>query len=369
MLYPVMPMFLKSIGFSVLLIGVLEGIAEATAGISKGYFGQLSDKTGKRVPFIRFGYMLSALSKPLMIVFAYPLWIFFARTADRLGKGIRTGARDAFLSDETTIENKAKVFGFHRALDTFGAFLGPLLALAFLYFYPEHYKTLFIIAFIPGIASISITFLLKDKKKEIKSTNKKVGFLSFIKYIKNAGADYKKLIIGLLAFTLFNSSDIFLLLMMKNAGLDDVSLIGVYIFYNLIYAAFSYPMGIIGDKFGLKKTFIFGLCLFAIVYFGIAVFNNIYVFYFLFFIYGVYAASTESVSKAWITNICKKEEAATAVGAYTALNSIFTMVASSFAGLVWFAFGAKTTFLITGFAVLLIILYFSTIIKYQINKS
>jgi MFS family permease len=369
MLYPVMPMFLKSIGFSVLLIGVLEGIAEATAGISKGYFGQLSDKTGKRVPFIRFGYMLSALSKPLMVVFAYPLWIFFARTADRLGKGIRTGARDAFLSDETTPEHKAKVFGFHRALDTFGAFLGPLLALIFLYFYPEHYKALFIIAFIPGIASILITFLIKDKKKEPVNINKKVGFLTFLKYLKHSGTDYKKLIIGLLAFTLFNSSDIFLLLMMKNAGLDDISLIGVYIFYNLVYAVFSYPMGMIGDKIGLKKTFIFGLCLFALVYLGIAVFNNLYVFYFLFFIYGIYAASTESISKAWITNICKKEESATAIGAYTALNSVFTMIASSFAGLVWFLFGAKITFLITGFAVIIIILYFSTIIKYQLHKN
>lgn len=369
MLYPVMPMFLKSIGFSVLLIGILEGIAEATAGVSKGYFGQLSDKTGKRVPFIRFGYILSALSKPMMAIFAYPVWIFFSRTMDRLGKGIRTGARDAFLSDEATPENKAKVFGFHRALDTFGAFLGPLLALIFLYFYPEHYKILFIIAFVPGVASISITFLIKDKKKSQKVSATKLNFFSFLNYIKHSTQDYKKLIAGLLAFTLFNSSDIFLLLMMKNAGLDDISLIGVYIFYNLVYAVFSYPMGVVGDKIGLKKTFIFGLCLFALVYFGIAIFNNVYIFYGLFFIYGIYAASTESISKAWITNICKKEESATAIGAFTALNSVFTMIASSFAGLVWVLFGAKITFLITGFAVLIIILYFSVIIKYKLSKN
>ena len=98
MLYPVMPIFLKSIGFSVLLIGVLEGLAEATAGLSKGYFGRLSDATGKRVPFVRIGYLMSAISKPMMAVFVFPLWIFLARTIDRLGKGIRTGARDAILS-------------------------------------------------------------------------------------------------------------------------------------------------------------------------------------------------------------------------------------------------------------------------------
>jgi len=113
MLYPVMPVYLRSIGFSILLIGILEGIAEATAGLSKGYFGNLSDLKQKRLPFIQAGYTLSALSKPLMAFFTYPLWIFFARTLDRLGKGIRTGSRDAILSDETSKEHKGKVVGIH----------------------------------------------------------------------------------------------------------------------------------------------------------------------------------------------------------------------------------------------------------------
>jgi MFS family permease len=140
MLYPVMPVYLQSIGFSVLLIGILEGMAEATAGLSKGYFGNYSDKLGSRVPFVRWGYTLSAISKPLMAVFTFPLWVFFARTLDRLGKGVRTGARDAILSDESTKENKGKVFGFHRALDTAGAAIGPLAALVFLYYYPAQYQ-------------------------------------------------------------------------------------------------------------------------------------------------------------------------------------------------------------------------------------
>src|SRR6476646_7963055 len=114
MLYPVMPMFLREIGFSMLLIGILEGVAEAIAGLSKSYFGKLSDLSGRRVPFVRLGYLLSALSKPMMAVFIYPLWIFSARTLDRLGKGIRTGARDALLSGEATPETKGRVFGFHR---------------------------------------------------------------------------------------------------------------------------------------------------------------------------------------------------------------------------------------------------------------
>ena len=106
MLYPIMPIYLKSIGFSIVLIGILEGVAEATAGLSKGYFGKRSDVTGKRVPFVQLGYTFSAISKPMMAVFIFPLWIFFARTIDRFGKGLRTGARDAMLSDEATPRTK-----------------------------------------------------------------------------------------------------------------------------------------------------------------------------------------------------------------------------------------------------------------------
>ncbi len=187
MLYPVMPLFLKSIGFSIVLIGILEGAAEATAGLSKGYFGQLSDKSGKRVPFIRFGYILSAISKPMMALFSFPLWIFFARTSDRLGKGIRTGARDAYLSDQTTKEHKGKVFGFHRAFDTIGAFLGPVAALILLQFYPGQYKLLFMLAIVPGLVSIGLTFLVKDQKRSVPvNYQKKPGFFSFIKYVRTA---------------------------------------------------------------------------------------------------------------------------------------------------------------------------------------
>src|SRR5436189_289319 len=124
MLYPVIPVYLGSLNYSVLYIGLLEGMAEAVAGLSKGYFGKLSDNTGRRLPFVRLGYSLSALSKPLMALFTLPAWVFSARTLDRLGKGIRTGARDAMLSDEATTETKGKVFGFHRSMDTTGAVIG-----------------------------------------------------------------------------------------------------------------------------------------------------------------------------------------------------------------------------------------------------
>jgi MFS family permease len=366
MLYPVMPMFLKSIGFSILLIGILEGIAEFTAGLSKGYFGQLSDHTGRRVPFIRLGYLFSALSKPMMAVFSFPLWIFGARTIDRLGKGIRTGARDAYLSDCTTPEHKGRVFGFHRSLDTVGAFLGPIAALVFLYFLPGQYRLLFILAVVPGIISISFTFALKEKRKQQEASGKvRTPFWGFLQYLKRSPRDYRLLIGGLLAFTLINSSDVFLLLRMKDIGLSDEQLILVYIFYNGVYAVFAYPMGILGDKIGLKKTFVIGILLFAIVYGGMVMVPNLWFSLGLFFVYGIYAASTESISKAWITNITKGSETATAIGSFTALNSVLTMLASLLAGLIWTFAGAGWTFGVSSIVAVLVALYILVWVPYR----
>lgn len=363
MLYPIMPIYLKTIGFSIVLIGILEGVAEATAGISKGYFGKLSDLSGRRVPFVQIGYAFSTISKPMMAIFTFPLWIFFARTIDRFGKGIRTGARDAILSDEATPETKAKVFGFHRSMDTLGAVIGPILALLYLYFYPEDYKTLFYIAFIPGLLAVLSSLYLKDKNVKEHAQKVKTPFFSFLHYWKVSPTAYRKVVIGLLVFTLFNSSDIFLLLQAKQAGLDDTWVIGVYIFYNLIYALFAFPIGILADKVGLKKIFIIGLGLFSIVYFGMSVNTNLYFFFGLFFLYGIYASATEGISKAWISNITDKKDTATAIGTFSGLQSICTMLASTLTGLIWFQFGATTAFLMTATVTLFVILYFLTIPK------
>jgi MFS family permease len=360
MLIPVMPIYLKTIGFTALWIGILEGVAEAVVGVSKGYFGKLSDEKGKRLPFIQLGYLLSAFAKPMIAIFTYPLWVLFIRTSDRLGKGVRTGARDAMLSDEALRENKGKVFGLHRAMDTVGAAIGPFIALTFLYYYPGQYKTLFLYTFVPGLIVIGLTFLIKEKSIEPVTKISNGNFFSFFKYWKIASTDFKKLIIGLLIFTLFNSSDVFLLLMAKTAGMDDLHIIAVYIFYNLIYALFSYPMGWIGDKIGMKSTLIFGLVLFTIVYVGMAFLQNEIMMYFLFFIYGLYAATNDGISKAWISKVVPSSETATAIGFNASCTSIVTMISSSLAGLIWTVFNPSAMFLFSAVGVFMVIIYFVT---------
>ncbi|MBK8610869.1 MAG: MFS transporter [Chitinophagaceae bacterium] len=373
MLYPVMPLFLKHIGYGALFIGVLEGIAEAVAGLSKSYFGKLSDKSGKRLPFVQFGYTLSAISKPMLAIFIYPWWIFLSRTIDRLGKGVRTGARDAMLSDESHSKNKGRVFGFHRSMDTLGAVFGPAIALTYLYFYPNHYKTLFLIAFLPGLLAIVSTLLIKEKKKPGATPGStkpnKVSIFAFVGYWKTGSTAYKKLVTGLLLFALFNSSDVFLLLKMKESGLNDTAIIGVYIFYNLVFALLAYPIGILADRLGLKKIFIAGLVIFSLVYVGFAFNNNLIIYLLLFFFYGVYAAATEGISKAWISNIVHKSETATAIGTYSGFQSICAFIASSLCGLLWYHFGAPFTFILTAGVTVLVIIYLGFIKRTAVSIS
>lgn len=369
LLYPIIPVYLDSIGFSALSIGILEGIANFTAGISKGYFGKLSDEKGLRLPFVKLGYLLSAISKPIMVMLTSPFLVFIARTSDRLGKGIRTAARDALLSQQTTPENKGRVFGFHRSMDTVGATIGPLLALLFLFFYPGEYTVIFYFAFIPGIISVLLIFLLKEKRQPV-STFRDGHIFSYFRYWKIASPEYRKVVAGLLLFALFNSSDFFLLLKAKEAIGDDTITIGgisfngitisvaAYVFYNFIYAVFSYPLGALADKIGFKSVILFGMILFAVVYTGFAFNPSVPMIFGLFFIYGVYAAATEGVIKAWITNMAHKDNTATAIGFYTSFESFCALFSSIIAGALWSGLGSFYTFAATALISVLVIIYF-----------
>jgi MFS family permease len=358
MLYPVIPLYLKSIGFSIAIIGVLEGVAEALSGLSKGYFGKLSDNTGRRLPFVRWGYFLSTIAKPMMVVFSMHWWVFTARTLDRFGKGVRTGARDALLSDEATDENKGKVFGFYKAADTVAAFAGPALALWYLSYHEEDYKPLFYFAFFPGLMALLLSFLIKDKKRVLPPRRKSASLFSMLHYWKASNSKYRKVVAGLLVFTLFNSSDVFLLLKVEEAGFSDTVIIKMYIFYNFVLAIAAYPVGVLADKIRLRVTFLIGLAIYAAVYLGMAFTETAIGFYTLFFLYGLFAATNEGIAKAWISNIADRKDTATALGTYSGLHSIFTMLASTLTGLVWYEFGAKVAFSVTALMALVVMVYF-----------
>jgi len=363
MLYPIIPIYLKAVGFSILFIGILEGIAEATASLSKGYFGNLSDKLGKRVPFVRWGYSLSSIAKPMMGLLPYPITIFAARTLDRFGKGIRTSARDALLSEEASPENKGKVFGFHRALDTAGAVVGPLITLFILNFFSIDYRYLFILSAIPGIIVILLCFSLKEKSKPKPRTSEKAKFLVFITYLMKSPQNYRLVVIPLLIFALVNSSDFFLLLKVKEYGYSDKDVIFFYILFNISYALFSFPSGRVADKIGLKKVITFGLFIFSVVYILINFSGSFAWLVFVFLLYGLFSSSTEGMVKALITNIVPSSETATALGAYNSLSSLGVLLSSSITGILWNFFGSTIALLFSGLVSFAIFFYFAFFIK------
>ncbi len=338
MLYPVLPLYLEQIGFSVAGIGLLEGLAQGMAGLSKGWFGHWSDRLGRRVPFVRWGYGLSALSKPLMVLWQAPVWVMVMRALDRLGKGVRTSARDALLAAEATQATRARVFGLHRGMDTLGAALGPLLAMMWLAAHPADYRTLFLWALLPGLAAVALTFFLREPTAG-ERTGARPHPLAFFAYWHTGPSAWRRLMGPLLTFALLNSSDFFLLLWLREAGLSDAWLLGLYVWYNLVYALAALPAGALADRLGMRYAFAGGLLLFALTYGGMAFAKNWVWFAVLFVLYGLHAAATEGVAKAWISNLVPPAERATALGAYEALRSIAVLLASTLAGLVWHALG------------------------------
>jgi MFS family permease len=345
MVYPIFPVYLKQLGYSALFIGFLDGAGIAIAGLCKSYFGKLSDYTGKRILFIRLGYFLSAIAKPIPGLSTFSLALFLGKGLDRTGKGLRTGARDALLTEQGDGKSLASIFSFHRGMDTLGAAIGPVLALIYLYFFPGNYGTIFLIAFLPGLISVGLTFLIPERISVQTGTLKKPSFFSFFSYWKNSNSDYKKVTSGLFLFALFNSSDTFLLLKLKEDGLSDTNIILAYILFNLAYAVFTIPAGILSKKTGVPKLIFLSMIIFGLTYLGFAFLSGTVWFISLFLCYAFYNAISEGLSKVWVSGFIPKNEKGSALGFFSGVQSICQFSASIIAGLLWEYAGSEWTFI------------------------
>ncbi|GAB3243563.1 hypothetical protein GCM10027346_40410 [Hymenobacter seoulensis] len=279
----------------------------------------------------------------MLAVLATPAWVLLARTVDRLGKGLRTGARDALLSDETTPLDRGKVFGFHRSMDTLGAVLGPLAALGWLTAHPGAYRPLFLWAFVPGVLAVLISLLLRERRA-IPSGRPVLPFWASFRYWRQAPPAYRRVVGGLILFALFNSSDAFLLLLARQRGLSGPQVIALYILYNIVYVLSAWPLGHLSDRLGPRKLLTGGLVVFAGVYGGMALAQDGWMFGLLFACYGLYAAATEGVGKAWISTLCAPSDTGAALGTFGGLSSLAALGASAGAGLLWQWQGAGLTF-------------------------
>jgi MFS family permease len=373
MLYPVTPIFLSGIlGASMAMIGLIEGLAELTAGVLKGYFGFLSDKLGKRSIFVIAGYSLSALSKPLPGLLPQTVIVFLSRIADRTGKGIRTAPRDALLASYSDKNNKGAIFGFHRGMDTLGAVIGPLFGLLLLSIYSYNFRKVYLFALIPSLLAVAVTLLIKDKKPENSENNEerkaennvitKKGTARY-SFWKESPKDYRILTIIFTLFSLVNSSDVFLILRSKDISHSTTTAILVYVFYNLIYAISSYPAGLFSDKYGKRNAFIIGLVIFSAVYFGFGLTSGTAIIWILFLFYGIYAAFSEGVVKAWASDLVPDNKRASAIGLLTMLSGFAILIGSLVTGILWDKFGPAVPFIISG-----IISLIAALVLYILNK-
>jgi len=332
MIFPVLPIFLKTVlGAPFWAIGFIEGIAESLSSFLKYFAGKFSDLTQKRKNLTVLGYGLSTLSKILFaLALSWPM-VLFSRVLDRFGKGIRTSPRDALINESVDPKDRGKFFGLHRTLDTIGAFLGTLITTLLLYFLNPNQKPELIeknirlilsLAFLPAfIGLLILIFFVKEKKKERKANSQFVIF----QYQGFSKRFYLALLI-LGIFSLGNLSFAFLILKTQKLGFSLFLIPLLYLLYNFFYAFTAYPAGKLSDKIGRVKILNIGILALALVFAGFAVFQQKFLFVFLFILYGVGIGLTDSVSKAFVADLSQKEKTGESFGLFylvTGLTALF----------------------------------------------
>jgi len=357
MLYPLMPIFLTvTLGAPVAVVGIIEGAAEAMASLLKTVSGRIADRTGRRVELVFGGYSISALAKPIIaLAHAWPL-VLFARVLDRTGKGFRGSPRDAIIADSAPADASGAAFGWHRAMDTLGAVVGPLLALGLLALVHEDLRLVIGLAAIPGVIGALLVLGVSDPRRrgvkpgrgdatKPKAAGPRLETVASARLSWSAlPARFRAYLAAWLPFVLVNSSDVFLILRAKQLGFSTTAVVLLYVLYNVFYAAASLPFGHLSDRIGRRGVLVMGMVVFAVVYAGFALATSPWHIAALFAVYGLYIAATDGVGKAFAVDLVPGELRATSVGLLGTLTGIFTLLASALAGVLWDTVGPWAPF-------------------------
>jgi MFS family permease len=365
MLYPVLPIFITQVlGAPVAILGLIEGVAEGSAALFKTVFGLWSDRIGKRKPFIFGGYLASTVSK--VVVAASRTWglVLVGRVLDKFGKGTRTGARDALLFDASKSTNRGLLFGVQQSLDSAGAVVGPLIALAVLRAFDNDVRTVLYFAVIPSLIGVLVVSFLKEaapKGEKPAAKEKEIAIASSPPKLslRTMSWELKTFLLASGLFALGNSSDTFLILRAKNVGLSLTLTILAYTVYNFVYSAASTPAGSLADRFGPRRVYITGVIIYVVVYIGFAINKSAIGVWILFAVYGVYIALTDSVSRALVGGfITDEKEAAGIYGLLQTVISIGLVLASVIGGILWSAVAPWATFAFAALCATLALLVF-----------
>lgn len=344
MIHPILPIFLSSVlGVNKAFIGLIEGIAEATASLLKVVSGWLSDKLDSRKEIIVFGYGLSTITKPLLAISTSGWHVLTIRFFDRLGKGLRGAPRDALISGSCKDCDLGRSFGFHRAMDSAGAIAGPVLLLILMPIFHNDFRSIFLISSIPAtLAVIVLIFFVREKKQakdqDIKKPQDTISGKTPLK---------KSFIVFLAIFAIFtlgNSSDAFLILRAQDFNIGIALIPLLWMVFNSVYTFSCVPAGRISDILGRKNVLVFGLAVYSIVYFGFGFSNSAWQIWALFAMYGVYYGMTEGVSRAYIAEMIPQKNRGTAYGIYGTTIGIASFFASIVMGAIWQTLGATVAF-------------------------
>jgi MFS family permease len=339
LLYPLMPILLTTVlGAPAAVVGAVEGIAEGVAAGTKVVAGRLSDRFRKK-PLVALGYGLAAVGK--VLVAAAGVWqvVLAGRAVDRLGKGIRGAPRDALLVQDIPVEARGRAFGFHRAADTAGAVIGPLIALAGYELLDHRLRPLLWVAVVPAVLSVLLVALLREPRTQGAVAAGPEAVVAPPPEPAGArvelGAPFWRVVGVLGLFSLVNFPDALLLLRLHEIGFGVVGVILAYVGYNLVYTALSYPAGVIADRVAPRTVVAVGLLVFAAAYFGLGTTENHLAAWLLIGGYGAYTALTDGVGKAWVSRLLPPTSQGTGQGIFQGVLGAGVLAAGLWAGLAW----------------------------------
>ena len=343
-IHALLPVYLASVmGASVATIGVIEGVAEATASITKVFSGTLSDWLGRRKALAALGYGLAAATKPLFALAPTIGWIAAARFIDRVGKGIRGAPRDALVADLSPPELQGASFGLRQSLDTVGAFLGPLLAIAFMLLLSDRYRLVFWIAAVPGVLSFLLIFLaVREPREHRDGDSRKRIRLSAVN--KLGGAFWWVVAVGAI-FSLARFSEAFLILRSRHIGLSVALVPMVLVVMNVAYAASAYPAGVLSDRLGRIGLLAAGLVLLLAADLTLAEAADIETVAIGVVLWGLHMGCTQGIFSALVADTAPEGLRGTAFGLYNLVSGLALLGASVIAGVIWDLYGPAATFL------------------------
>ncbi|MFC2011549.1 MFS transporter [Chloroflexota bacterium] len=374
MIFTLVPLFLTNVlGAAGTIVGIVGGLSEGIDSVVRIFSGWLSDKLGKRKFLAVLGYSISTVSKPFLLLANVWGAVLAVRFTERIGKGVRTSARDALVADSVSSAERGKGFGVHRAMDTTGAFLGLVIAAVIVYLVQGTgaieltqgcFRYLVMGGVLPAVLAVIVLQVFVHERKrepsEIISTSSKMTLSG----IRGSFDSRFWIFIGVtVLFTLGNSSDFFVILRAQDLGAPLLHVVLMLVVWNAAEAVFSVPMGMLSDKLGRRRVLIMGWFIYALVYMGFAVSSSLWQIWILFAGYGIYYGIAQGVARAFVADLAPADKRGTAYGLYHGVVGLSLVAASVIAGVLWDVVSSSAPFYFGAGLALLAMIGIITLVK------